>query len=410
MSLQVRYQRRGVVAVQVAVLSIVLLGFTALAVDVGRLYAVKAEAQRTADAAALAGVSGLASDGMLRQSDASISAIVESRATDIARRNQVFNSESHLACQDIEFGSIADPFDYHCPFVPGSPSMANAIRVTIRRSAGSTDGPIPTAFAGVLGKPFVSVVATATAILNDRFAGFRPPADGGGVLIPFTIERGRYDEELASGADNFSYEDGSVKSVADGIREIWLYPDKQGGDSGGGNGKGNGKQKAAGGSSSGDNSNGGSGSGNFGILNVGSGNNGVPGIEAQILHGVTPEDLVAEIGAPEIRFIDDAGHAVTHQISGNPGIKAGIKDALEARIGDVVGFFIHTVVGGNGANAEFTIVDVRFGRVMEVDLTGSANGGKRLVIQPTAYQGSGAITDPRASSAGPYVSRIQLAR
>lgn len=396
MAASARYQRQGVVIVQTAVMSAVLLGFVALTVDIGRAVAVRAEAQRAADAAALAGASGLATDGILTQNDTDVAEAVRSRALAIARKNRIFNDETHIAEQDVEFGRIDDPWNLHSPFVPSHPAVANAVRVTVRRSAGAPDGPIPTAFAGVLGKNWVNVEASATAIVDRRMAGFRPPPNGEGILIPLTIQQQRYLDELENGADTYGFEDGAVRFTGDGIREIRLYPDKQGGS--------NGKSKGN------NNSNGGAGSGNFGILNIGHANNGVPEIEAQILNGVTPENLTAAIGMPEIRFVDDSGNPITHQIVGDPGVKAGIKDALEQRIGDVVGFFIHTTVASHGANAQFTVVGIRFGRVLAVDLSGSANGDKGLVLQPVAYEGSSVITASNAPSAGAYVSRIRLVR
>ena len=55
-------RRRGAAAVAVVVSLVVLLGFAALSIDLGHLYLTRAELQRTADAAALAGAtSGLAS-------------------------------------------------------------------------------------------------------------------------------------------------------------------------------------------------------------------------------------------------------------------------------------------------------------------------------------------------------------
>ncbi len=53
-------RRRALVAVQVAVMAPVLLGFAALTIDVGAMYNAKAELQRTADSAALAAASMLA--------------------------------------------------------------------------------------------------------------------------------------------------------------------------------------------------------------------------------------------------------------------------------------------------------------------------------------------------------------
>ena len=60
------FARRAVVAVQVAVLFSVLVGFAALVIDVGAMYNVRADLQRTADASALAGASIYTSDDMMR--------------------------------------------------------------------------------------------------------------------------------------------------------------------------------------------------------------------------------------------------------------------------------------------------------------------------------------------------------
>ena len=52
-------RRQGVTAIFALISLVALLGFAALSVDVGLMYLTKAQMQRTADAAALAGVSQL---------------------------------------------------------------------------------------------------------------------------------------------------------------------------------------------------------------------------------------------------------------------------------------------------------------------------------------------------------------
>ena len=52
---------------------------------------------------------------------------------------------------------------------------------------------------------------------------------------------------------------------------------------------------------------------------------------------------------------------------------------MEARIGDVVGIFLHDSCIGEGTNAEYNIIDLVYGRVMEVDLNG---GDKAVILQP----------------------------
>ena len=77
-----RRTHRGVALPFIALLLIVLLGMTALAVDLGILLGVRTEAQRTADAAALAGASVLLLDG--QDEDGARDA-----AVDFAARNRV---------------------------------------------------------------------------------------------------------------------------------------------------------------------------------------------------------------------------------------------------------------------------------------------------------------------------------
>src|SRR5262245_61242228 len=55
-----RHHRSGATIILVATVAPVLIGFMALAIDVGSMYAMDAETQDAADAAALAGVSALA--------------------------------------------------------------------------------------------------------------------------------------------------------------------------------------------------------------------------------------------------------------------------------------------------------------------------------------------------------------
>ena len=114
------------------------------------------------------------------------------------------------------------------------------------------------------------------------------------------------------------------------------------------------------------------------------------------------------MGSETIEFYSEDGSALTHEISGNPGLKAGLQDDFESKVGQVVGFFTHSLLEGPGANAVYTITGIQFGRVMEVNLHGSFNQ-KAVVIQPTGYTGSEVITGdnaPRHETAG----RIQLIR
>ncbi len=60
------HRARGIVAVQALLFPVVILGFAALTVDVGVMYNTRADLQRAADAATLAGASAYTTDAMMR--------------------------------------------------------------------------------------------------------------------------------------------------------------------------------------------------------------------------------------------------------------------------------------------------------------------------------------------------------
>jgi len=86
-----------------------------------------------------------------------------------------------------------------------------------------------------------------------------------------------------------------------------------------------------------------------------------------------------------------------------------MKDAVQARIGDVVGFFIHESLSGNGSNAQYVICGIRFGRIMDCILTGKQTN-RAIVIQPCEYTSSAVIVDTSAPSTDGCVGRPVLVR
>src|SRR5262245_31900896 len=84
-------QPRGAVAGYVAISSIVIFGIAALAIDIGNLYATRAELQRCADASALAGCWELLDDRRIRGGASRDAMFLEARngAALVAWRNSV---------------------------------------------------------------------------------------------------------------------------------------------------------------------------------------------------------------------------------------------------------------------------------------------------------------------------------
>ncbi len=389
---------RAAVAVQVCVCMVVLIGFGAFVVDVGGMYNVRADLQRTADAAALAAASAYTSDEMMTVrmgTDLTGTAFddvvntASQRATSYAAPNPSYGTTTtNVHPGDIQTGWL----DLHSatalldttPFAPAS----NAVQVLVRRDGGDegTNPAVPFLFAQVLGFSSGMTGARATATFDDRFSGFLPGTGPTGTL-PMTIHEDAFATELANGGDNYGWnENGGVDTGdGDGIREIRLYPYPLSGA----------------GYSEGD--------GNFGVLNIGSGNQGLTELRDQITNGTPSSDFITEIGTADLTFYDGAGLPISYTITGSPGLDGGLTHAIEHIVGSVVGFFLHDNVILSGANAEYTIVQMRFGRVMDIKLNGPPHQ-RGLYIQPVSYVGSDVQIDPEAPSSGGLVGRLVLAR
>jgi hypothetical protein len=81
--------------------------------------------------------------------------------------------------------------------------------------------------------------------------------------------------------------------------------------------------------------------------------------------------------------------------SGNPGISAGIKSALDAIIGQPVTIPIYDTNGGNGNNAWYRVIQFAPARILSVNFQGNP---KYVIIQPAL------VTDPTAIPGSPQTS------
>lgn len=393
-----RNRRRAVVAVQVGILLVVLIGFAALTVDVGTLYNTRADLQRTADAAALAGASAYTTDAMMQirmeaGTDATLSYIKNlavSRATQLVGLNPTFGTTAmSVAPEDIATGWVNLNSASEVIHTNPQPFDFNAIRVLVRREAGGgegTNGPVQFFFAPIFGKQFGESSASAVAAFDDRFSSFSVAVPGA-PMLPFSIHKDAFMQDLNEGGDQYAYDaaSGTITETSDGIREVRLYPYPL---------SGSGYEE---------------GDGNFGILNIGTGDQGVDAEVQQILNGVSAEDMEAEIGTAAPTFFDENGDPVTYDITGSPGMESALKDALGEMVGQVVGFFLHENVVLSGSNTIYTITTVRFGRVMDLRLTAQP-WERGFYIQPVSYSGAGVRIDPQAPSSGGLVGRIVLTR
>ncbi len=132
-------EERGAVLVLVALGAVAMVGMLGLAIDLGMLYNARSEAQRAADAAALAGASAFIDRDPLLE-PALAEAEARERLYEFTRQNTI----RHLAIQDEE---VTPEF-----------LLSDAkVRVTIRRAD------LPLWFARVLGFETAAVAASATA-------------------------------------------------------------------------------------------------------------------------------------------------------------------------------------------------------------------------------------------------------
>jgi hypothetical protein len=393
-----KQRKRGVIAVQVAVVLAVLIGFAALTIDVGAMYNTRAELQRSADAAALAGAAAYMTDEMMRvrmnPDDVDALGYVVSLANGLATNGAAWNpslgtTTTNVFGDDILTGwidvtSASDPIQTGCPA-----EQYNAVQVILRRQSSEQEGanpPIALFFARIFGRGYTETTATAVAAFDDRFSGVSVSETGAGFL-PFTIHEDAFASEMAGGGDQFGWDPDTetVYEGADGIREIRLYPYPLSGDP----------------DSWGD--------GNFGVLNIGSTDQGLLQLRDQIINGVTAEDLEAEIGTSNPVFHDDDGNPVTYQITGSPGLDGGLVGAIQSVEGQIVGFFLHNDVILSGANSIYFINDIRFGRMMDIRLYGAPDK-RGLYIQPATYVGDNVEVDEDAPSSGGLVGRLVLVR
>ena len=367
-------QQRGAVAVMVVVMAVVLIGFAALVVDVGMLYAAKADLQRSADAAALAGLSAYISDDVLLEDQAAIQQAATSRAQQYGLANATLGHATTIDLFDIALGhhDLANPtsaLDFNGPL--------NAVQVTARRTAESSNGAVPFFFARIWGHNSGDVTATARAAVDDRFRGVN--ANQSPPLIPISIDLATYNERLSAGNDEYGYDGSWVLGSGDGINESKIFPEEDKDDDD-------------------------DGAGNFGLLNIDGSGNAVQ-VGAQIRDNISPSELTNEFGTSQIVYYDEGGGAITYSIKGTTGLKASIEFDLEQRVGQVIGFFVHDSVSGNGSNAVFNNVGVRFGRLMDVELNGK---DKWVVVQPVVYTSDAVIVGDGAPSSEGMVVDIQL--
>ncbi len=148
---QAHREERGVSLVIVAFGLVALLGFAALAIDLAFLYVGRSEAQRAADAAALAGAKEFRDSGF--STGVVTQAQVQPLATQAA---EAVGSQNFVGGQPVVILDSDVTFDF---LIPNDPR----ITVTVARDANHPGGPLPTFFAKAFGVFSANISAKATA-------------------------------------------------------------------------------------------------------------------------------------------------------------------------------------------------------------------------------------------------------
>lgn len=375
------HTRRGAVVVLVVVMMVLLLSMAAMTIDLGTLYVTRAELQRAADAAALAGVMDLLDEDVLSGQSymADEIAAATASAVEYGGMNKVLQGYPAIdPVGDVTVGYLYDPDDPDDVFTTAvDPSLYNSVRVIVRRTA-VMNGSVSFRFAPIFGSHSSDLVAEATATFKDGVTGFRVTDDTGPAgLVPFALHVDAWERLITQAftmGDNYSWDEDTQSVVAgpDGIPELNVYP-------------GAGANQLP--------------PGNFGTIDIGGSNNSTADLSRQIRDGINIDDLAALGGE----------FSVPTTVDGDTGLSAGIKDDLASIIGQARTIPLFNGVTGTGGVSSFDIEGFGGIRVMDVNLTGSIKK-KMVIIQPAYVVDDAAVTGP-GSGASYYVYQpVRLTR
>lgn len=169
----------GAMLVLSAIIMVVLLGFGALAIDIGHIIVVKNELQNAADAGANAGARALVPFINLA-APVPYWSNGQTVAEQAVRQNKADGSLLTHCQVEVGYWNLNTKELQPTNIMPTS-LYAPAVRVTVRKAAGQNGGPLPLTLAGVLGKKFTEVIAQATSVISG------PGSVGAGGLFPLAV-------------------------------------------------------------------------------------------------------------------------------------------------------------------------------------------------------------------------------
>lgn len=342
--------RQGAMMILVGLLLTVIFFFAALVVDHGYTSVTKSRLQATADAASLAGIDILSSDGRL--GGTAVAEQLAAEAVSAARQVAALNWPTELPLNSetdvtITLGMVNADGD----FVETPPAVATAISVEVLAPE------VSMVFAPVLGitKRNVGALAVASYATEVQEIRIREPGTRA-PIFPLTVSRTQWELTLLGiGPDSYRWSDEyqSFSTAPDGLVEHDLF---------------NGDKNS---------------SGNFGTINIGRSNNGMPGLVDQISNGATEQQLDAFGGSLALDPVSG-----TLEIPGDPGLGGPVFTAVQGIIGETRLIPIFDSVTGNGSNTVYTITG--FAGVRIVDANGKGKN-KYIRIQPASVSHSSIV-------------------
>lgn len=314
---------RGVAVIIVAVFLVALFGLAALVVDLGMLIAARSELQNGADSGALAGLVDHVLYG-------------PSEGEQTAKTYTTNPKNYHL----VSPPPAADAVDVSIP-------AFETMQVRVRRSNGTSAGPIPTVFARIWGKENADVEAVAVAKMSRKVIGSGP-----GNLLPYGIHKRIIDAD----------EDG----LYDVGNSIDVYPHAYT-------------------------------PGNFGVLDLDGGSN-------------SNSDTVqwTEQGFDQSFVIPQSEGFIN--ITGDTGISGdSLSDPIRSRIGQRVLLPVFDQVSGEGSGSTFRVIDMVGIIITDIKLTGDIHE-RHFKVTVTKFSSNNLILGDESAPTNNSVSAPILIR
>jgi hypothetical protein len=356
------------ILVLAALMLVALLGFVALAVDVGVIATTRAQLQTITDAAALAGARQLATDARLSSTYTANNILsnevpaATAKAIAIGNANYVAGQLAALTSENIVVGYINDNLqspNLATAIETSSPLTFNSVQVTYSYT-------VPALFSKAFRSTGSTVTTTSTATVGlYQISGYNSNLGLNGNILPIALDQSTYNAMMNPGTTTDQYTftasnyipptNNGVTSGADGIWESQAYPASTGSP------------------------------GNFGSLDFGGGN-GASTLASEIdgpSPGMTPAEMKALLPLPSM-------------FGTKSGLNASIKDDLTAIIGKPVSLPIWSTTNGmSGNNLQYNIVAFAAVRIVAVNFQGNP---KYVIVQPAIVTDPTAIPNTGASS------------